>query len=131
MSHLLPRERIRFAGRLFVRPFVRPSVRPSVDYRFVRLFIKIVLSRPDDWEDGDAAAPEKAPDAASMSLLNKKVQTELYELKNDTVEVQRKDPNSPLYSVRSFEEMHLKPEILKGERESVLRRRRRTDDVEW
>ena len=52
-----------------------------------------------------------------MSLLNKKVQTELYELKNDTVEVQRKDPNSPLYSVRSFEEMHLKPEILKGERE--------------
>jgi len=68
----------------------------------------------DDWEDGDAAAPEKAPDAASMSLLNKKVQTELYELKNDTVEVQRKDPNSPLYSVRSFEEMHLKPEILKG-----------------
>jgi len=68
----------------------------------------------DDWDDGEAAAPEKAPDAAAMSLLNKKVQTELYELKNDTIEVQRKDPNSPLYSVRSFEEMHLKPEILKG-----------------
>ena len=50
-----------------------------------------------------------------MSLLNKKVQTELYELKNDTIEVQRRDPNSPLYSVRTFEEMHLKPEILKGQ----------------
>jgi len=68
----------------------------------------------DDWDDEREAAPEKVPDSAAMSLLNKKVQTQLYELKNDTIEIQRKDPNSPLYSVRSFEEMHLKPEILKG-----------------
>lgn len=68
----------------------------------------------DDWDDEAGASPEKAPDSAAMSLLNKKVQTQLYELKNDTIEIQRKDPNSPLYSVRSFEEMHLKPEILKG-----------------
>jgi len=70
------------------------------------------ITPADDWED--AAVPEKAPDSADLSLLNKKVQTKLYELKGDTIEVQRKDPNSPLYSVRSFEHMHLKPEILKG-----------------
>lgn len=30
------------------------------------------------------------------------------------VEVQRKDPNSPLFSVKTFEELKLRPELLKG-----------------
>lgn len=30
------------------------------------------------------------------------------------IEVQRKDPTSPLYSVKTFEALHLKPELLKG-----------------
>ena len=30
------------------------------------------------------------------------------------LEVQQRDPNSPLYSVRSFEELNLRPELLKG-----------------
>ena len=35
------------------------------------------------------------------------------ENKND-LEIQRKDPNCPLYSVKSFEELNLQPNLLKG-----------------
>ena len=50
---------------------------------------------------------------ADTALLQKVIRTGLVTSKND-VEVQRKDPNSPLYSVKSFEALHLKPNILKG-----------------
>ena len=30
------------------------------------------------------------------------------------MEIQRKDPKSPLYSVKSFEALNLKPQLLKG-----------------
>ena len=35
------------------------------------------------------------------------------ENRND-LEIQKRDPNSPLYSVRSFEELNLQPNLLKG-----------------
>ena len=50
--------------------------------------------------------------AAEISLLNKLVRTHLVEVKHD-VDIQR-NPNSPLYSVKSFEELNLRPELLKG-----------------
>ncbi|XP_054270477.1 DEAD-box helicase Dbp80-like [Macrosteles quadrilineatus] len=50
---------------------------------------------------------------AEASLLQKVVRKGLIESKHD-IEVQRKDPNSPLYSVKSFEALHLKPPLLKG-----------------
>ena len=43
---------------------------------------------------------------AEASLLTKVLRTKLVENTHD-VEVQRKDPNSPLYSVKTFEELPL------------------------
>lgn len=56
---------------------------------------------------------ESAPDEAERSLLQKVIRKGLVENKND-IEVQRKDPKSPLYSVKSFEALNLKPSLLKG-----------------
>jgi hypothetical protein len=71
--------------------------------------------------------------SAENSLLNKMLRSELVNCQSD-LEIMRKDPNSPLYSVKSFEALHLfvsvtifpfsilfkillisrKPELLKG-----------------
>ena len=67
-------------------------------------------------ENSNKVPEEESPDvisAAEKSFLQKIIRKGLVENKND-IEVQRKDPNSPLYSVKSFEELHLKPELLKG-----------------
>lgn len=53
------------------------------------------------------------PSPADTSLLMKIIRKGLVESKQD-LEIQRKDPNSPLYSVKTFEALHLKPELLKG-----------------
>ena len=45
--------------------------------------------------------------------MKKILRTKLVDSKNN-VEIVRKDPNSPLYSVKSFEELHLPSELLKG-----------------
>ncbi|XP_060534383.1 DEAD-box helicase Dbp80 [Cylas formicarius] len=59
---------------------------------------------------------EEAPEQFSLaeaSLLAKIIRKGLIESKND-IEVQRRDPNSPLYSVKTFEALNLKPNLLKG-----------------
>ncbi|KAG8197389.1 hypothetical protein JTE90_013511 [Oedothorax gibbosus] len=62
-----------------------------------------------------AAADEEDDniDAAELSLMQKIVRTHLVNTTAD-ITVQHKDPNSPLYSVKSFEELNLRPELLKG-----------------
>ncbi|KAL7025285.1 hypothetical protein ACKWTF_013430 [Chironomus riparius] len=50
---------------------------------------------------------------ADASLLMKIIRKGLIETKTD-LDIQRKDPNSPLYSVKTFEALHLKPELLRG-----------------
>lgn len=50
--------------------------------------------------------PDKETQAADASLLTKVLRTKLVENVHD-VEVQRQDPNSPLYSVKSFEQLPL------------------------
>ncbi|XP_023218155.1 DEAD-box helicase Dbp80-like [Centruroides sculpturatus] len=50
---------------------------------------------------------------AEASLMRKILHTKLVHSTHD-VEVQRKNPNSPLYSVKSFEELNLRPELLRG-----------------
>ncbi|XP_020489956.3 ATP-dependent RNA helicase DDX19B [Labrus bergylta] len=52
-------------------------------------------------------------DKAAQSLLNKLIRNNLVNNTNQ-VEVLQKDPNSPLYSVKSFEELRLKPQLLQG-----------------
>lgn len=61
-----------------------------------------------DWEtEGDKI------DLAEQSLLNKLIRHTLVRNRNQ-VEVLQRDPNSPLFSVKTFEELRLKPELLKG-----------------
>lgn len=62
-------------------------------------------------ETGDADEPKIS--AAEASLMKKILRSKLIESTHD-VEVQRNDPNSPLYSVKSFEELNLNPDLLKG-----------------
>ncbi|XP_030632060.1 ATP-dependent RNA helicase DDX19B isoform X4 [Chanos chanos] len=52
-------------------------------------------------------------DRAAQSLLNKLIRSNLVNTTNQ-VEVLQRDPNSPLYSVKSFEELRLKPQLLQG-----------------
>uniref|UniRef100_A0A6Q2YWX9 RNA helicase n=1 Tax=Esox lucius TaxID=8010 RepID=A0A6Q2YWX9_ESOLU len=55
----------------------------------------------------------KLYDKAAQSLLNKLIRSNLVNTTNQ-VEVLQRDPNSPLYSVKSFEELRLKPQLLQG-----------------
>lgn len=51
--------------------------------------------------------------AADASLLRKLLRSRLQE-ENSSIEVERKNPESPLYSVKRFEDLNLKPELLQG-----------------
>lgn len=53
-----------------------------------------------------SADSEESIPLQERSLLQKIVRTKLINSKYD-IEVQRKDPTSPLYSVKSFEALHL------------------------
>ncbi|OXB69786.1 UNVERIFIED_CONTAM: hypothetical protein H355_012508, partial [Colinus virginianus] len=57
--------------------------------------------------------PLFAEDLTESSLLNKLLHTSLVE-NSQHVEVLQQDPSSPLYSIRTFEELHLKKELLQG-----------------
>uniref|UniRef100_A0A0F8B1Y0 RNA helicase n=1 Tax=Larimichthys crocea TaxID=215358 RepID=A0A0F8B1Y0_LARCR len=65
--------------------------------------------------DGDSKTTDDddKEDKAAQSLLNKLIRNNLVNNTNQ-VEVLQKDPNSPLYSVKSFEELRLKPQLLQG-----------------
>ncbi|XP_015116879.1 DEAD-box helicase Dbp80 [Diachasma alloeum] len=56
---------------------------------------------------------DKVPTAAEEPLLKKLLHKTLVESKQE-VEIQRRNPNSPLYSVKSFEELKLQPKLLMG-----------------
>ncbi|XP_063799858.1 ATP-dependent RNA helicase DDX25-like [Pseudophryne corroboree] len=52
-------------------------------------------------------------DSAERSLLNKLIRKSVVE-SSYNVEVQHNDPSSPLFSVKTFEELRLKPELIQG-----------------
>lgn len=71
------------------------------------------LSKPSSQSSNvDVAAPnanveeEKDITPAEKSLLQKKIRRGLVETKN-SLDIQRKNPNSPLYSIKSFAALHL------------------------
>ncbi|KAL7306605.1 DEAD-box helicase Dbp80 [Trichogramma pretiosum] len=64
---------------------------------------------PTDSEDD---SKDEIP-VAEKSLLQKIIRKGLVET-TKPLDIQRKNPNSPLYSVKTFEALHLKPELLKG-----------------
>ncbi|ELK36180.1 ATP-dependent RNA helicase DDX19B [Myotis davidii] len=63
--------------------------------------------------NAEKADEEEKEDRAAQSLLNKLIRNNLVDNTNQ-VEVLQRDPNSPLYSVKSFEELRLKPQLLQG-----------------
>lgn len=60
-----------------------------------------------------ASDDEPVPSKADTSFLQKIIRTRLIRTKNE-VEVQRRDPKSPLYSIKTFEELKLRPDLLRG-----------------
>lgn len=56
--------------------------------------------------DGFLLPPPFPEDRAAQSLLNKLIRSNLVDTTNQ-VEVLQRDPTSPLYSVKSFEELRL------------------------
>ncbi|XP_068191794.1 ATP-dependent RNA helicase DDX19A, partial [Antennarius striatus] len=66
-----------------------------------------VSQSSEDWEE------EERVDLAGQSLLNKIIRRTLVVNRN-VVEVLQQDPSSPLFSIKSFDELRLKPEVLKG-----------------
>ncbi|XP_068518537.1 ATP-dependent RNA helicase DDX25-like isoform X2 [Anas acuta] len=63
--------------------------------------------------EDEESEEEDRVDLAESSLLNKLIHTSLVESSHH-VEILQKDPNSPLFSVKSFEELPLKKELLQG-----------------
>ncbi|KAK6176510.1 hypothetical protein SNE40_014779 [Patella caerulea] len=63
--------------------------------------------------EGDQGDEDKAISKEDESILRKILRSKLVTTKAD-LEVLRKDPNSPLFSVKSFEALNLKKELLKG-----------------
>lgn len=83
-----------------------------------------VFKKTSDWDrstnkendlncshDGDE--DEKPLSAAERSLLRKYLRESLVK-NNQKLEVQQKDPSSPLYSAKTFEELNLREELIKG-----------------
>ncbi|XP_044727949.1 DEAD-box helicase Dbp80 [Chrysoperla carnea] len=70
------------------------------------------LKSPTTDDPSSDDAPDKC-NPAEASLLLKVIRKGLVECKTD-IEVQRRDPSSPLFSVKTFEALHLKPNLLKG-----------------
>ncbi|ROT67956.1 DEAD-box helicase Dbp80 [Penaeus vannamei] len=64
-------------------------------------------------ETPSEASTEEALTAAEESLMRKVMRKGIIESKNN-VEVYRKDPNNPLYSVKDFEALNLRKELLDG-----------------
>uniref|UniRef100_A0A3B5ATY4 RNA helicase n=1 Tax=Stegastes partitus TaxID=144197 RepID=A0A3B5ATY4_9TELE len=68
---------------------------------------------PDKLEAGDWRGQADKVNLAEESLLNKMIRHALVTNRNQ-VEVLQADPTSPLYSVKTFEDLRLTPELLKG-----------------
>ncbi|CAH1118598.1 unnamed protein product [Phaedon cochleariae] len=69
-------------------------------------------SKRQNSQQTDGEVPEQFS-PAEASLLAKIIRKGLIENKNN-IEVQRMDPKSPLYSIKSFEALNLNPNLLKG-----------------
>ena len=70
------------------------------------------ISQPISPPNQEQEEPDARASLADDSLMAKKVNTKLRDPNNLVVD--RRDPTSPLYSLKSFQELNLKPELLKG-----------------
>jgi len=72
-----------------------------------------VSSTKTDVPADEASAGDAEISAAEASLMTKVLRENIINVKAD-VQVQQKDPNSPLYSVKTFEELRLNKKLLDG-----------------
>ncbi|XP_063989355.1 DEAD-box helicase Dbp80-like [Diachasmimorpha longicaudata] len=82
------------------------------EYVFAPYIQPLSLGHPSKFNAPDPEIDD-TPTAAEESLLKKLLRKTLIESKQE-VEIQRKNPNSPLYSVKSFEDLKLQPKLLRG-----------------
>eukprot|EP01137_Pigoraptor_chileana_P008966 Opistho-2@56533 len=83
-----------------------PDAKSNADEALAKQVDSLAIAKVDP-EDDDA-------DAGGIDLTNKKYAGGGLIDWSGEVQVQQSDPNSPLYSVTSFEELNLRPELLKG-----------------
>jgi ATP-dependent helicase YprA (DUF1998 family) len=88
------------AGMFYKRNL--PQLYAVLFYKLIRLFRRSFLF---------AKIQERA--SADASLLKKLLRSRLMESESN-IEIERKNPDSPLYSVKRFEDLNLKPELLQG-----------------
>lgn len=80
---------------------------PWIDRQVSNLNIdKSIKEAIESTEDKNEDGTDEQISAAEKSLLQKIIRNGLVETTKD-IEIQRKDPSSPLYSVKSFEALHL------------------------
>ncbi|XP_068274498.1 ATP-dependent RNA helicase DDX25 isoform X2 [Nyctibius grandis] len=94
------------------RPLLPPQLHGLVPRpRLRQPFTSRWGGRGDEEEKEEEEAERVA--SAETSLLNKLIRTSLVESSHH-VEILQQDPSSPLFSVKTFEELPLKKELLKG-----------------
>ncbi|XP_021238782.1 ATP-dependent RNA helicase DDX25-like isoform X3 [Numida meleagris] len=74
---------------------------------------------PSRFREDEESDEEEREDLAESSLLNKLLHTSLVE-NSQQVEVLQQDPSSPLFSIRTFEELHLTPRVVLFHRKKEL-----------
>ncbi|XP_075898296.1 ATP-dependent RNA helicase DDX19A isoform X2 [Nelusetta ayraudi] len=98
---------------------VQEATVPSTQFNFAKKAIRVPCSGGEDingnveGENGGWLKTADRVDLAEQSLLNKLIRRSLVKNRNQ-VEVQQRDPTSPLFSVKTFEELRLHPDLLKG-----------------
>uniref|UniRef100_A0A8D0BQF0 RNA helicase n=1 Tax=Salvator merianae TaxID=96440 RepID=A0A8D0BQF0_SALMN len=92
----------------FCRQFTPGSVQHCPSSEGANRSNKPPVPEFNDEDDGDDRVS-----AAEASLLNKLIRKSLVESSHH-VEILQRDPSSPLFSVKSFEELRLKTELLHG-----------------
>ncbi|XP_054464961.1 ATP-dependent RNA helicase DDX19A [Anoplopoma fimbria] len=103
---------------------VQEATTPSAQLDFSRKVDRVCVPRNIRGDINGNIGPEKIEneglrkdgdkvDLAEQSLLNKLIRRSLVRNRNQ-VEVLQRDPTSPLFSVKTFEELRLKPELLRG-----------------
>ncbi|CAF3493664.1 unnamed protein product [Rotaria sp. Silwood1] len=70
------------------------------------------ISQQSGFPNQEQEATDLPASLADISLLEKKIRTKLVD--SSALVIDRSDPTSPLYSLKSFQDLNLKPELLKG-----------------
>ncbi|KAM9519598.1 ATP-dependent RNA helicase DDX25 isoform 1-T2 [Guaruba guarouba] len=110
LAGLLPRPCV-FPPGSTATPWHLPA--PRTPQRCRDPFVRRRAGRGDEERDEEEEEEEEEVVPAETSLLNKLIRTSLVE-SSHAVEILQWDPSSPLYSIRTFEELPLKKELLQG-----------------